>query len=40
MGIGAVVIMLFKISLISLKNVLTLVEDQVENFVSMLLLYH
>ena len=40
MGIGAVVIMLFKISLISLKNVLTLVEDQVEIFVSMLLLYH
>lgn len=33
MGIGAIVIMFFKISLISLKNVLTLVEDQVEIFV-------
>ena len=40
MGIGAIMIMFLKISLISLKNVLTLVEDQVEIFVSMLLLCH
>ena len=40
MGIGAIMIMFLKISLISLKYVLTLVEDQVESFVSMLLLCH